>query len=229
MKPAHLRYDTEEGFTLIELLVVIAIIAILAAILVPVVGNAQRSGLKVKSITSARQIATGLYAWAMDHDRTYPDSSGAEYGGKQGSSPSGSLGGGMTAENRPLYTYIEEPAAFKAAGDEGDGIISDTSVFDAVGTSYIMATDGGSAESSGILSIRNTSVSAIISPSTKVAVNEPTVYNDRDPRTTPESRWYSKDHAGVVGFIDGHSAYILNQEYSQTPEDNEDILSREYY
>lgn len=229
MTLSHLRKQSKAGFTLIELLVVIAIIGILGAFLVPVVGNALKNGRKVKSITSARQVATGLYTWALDNKRVYPDSSGAEYGGKQGSSPSGSLGGGMEAESRPLYTYIEEPEAFKAAGDEGDGVISDTSVFDAVGTSYIMATSGGSAESSGIETIRDTSVSSIISPSTKVAVNEPTLFNNRDPRTTPESKWYSQEHAGVVGFIDGHAAYILNEDYSQLPEDEEEILTRQYY
>ncbi|HXB60838.1 MAG TPA: prepilin-type N-terminal cleavage/methylation domain-containing protein [Candidatus Acidoferrales bacterium] len=58
------------GFTLIELLVVIAIIAILAAILLPVLARAKQQALGVRCISNMRQLAM---AWIM----YYGDNKGA--------------------------------------------------------------------------------------------------------------------------------------------------------
>ena len=61
------RRTKARGFTLIELLVVIAIIAILAAILFPVLTNARRQGRVSSCQSNIRQIAVSVFMYADDN------------------------------------------------------------------------------------------------------------------------------------------------------------------
>jgi prepilin-type N-terminal cleavage/methylation domain-containing protein len=63
------------AFTLIELLVVIAIIAILAAVLLPVLAAAKRRGLEAQCINNVKQLAVGWVLYATDNqDYMLPNS-----------------------------------------------------------------------------------------------------------------------------------------------------------
>ena len=60
------------GFTLIELLVVIAIIAILAAILLPILSKARRKSLRAVDINNLREYAQGAFMYAGEFNDWYP-------------------------------------------------------------------------------------------------------------------------------------------------------------
>jgi prepilin-type N-terminal cleavage/methylation domain-containing protein/prepilin-type processing-associated H-X9-DG protein len=120
------------GFTLIELLVVIAIIAILAAILLPVLSRAKQQALGIQCMASLRQLMVAV--------KMYPDDNGGHFSPNPDyeSSPSwvaGNMSGGISiggpypgvdATNSALLVnskysvlapYVSTPAIFKCPAD----------------------------------------------------------------------------------------------------------------
>lgn len=70
MKRCELK--NRPGFTLIELLVVIAIVALLAAILFPVLSRARENARRSSCQSNLKQIALGLLQYAQDYDERLP-------------------------------------------------------------------------------------------------------------------------------------------------------------
>ena len=60
-------FPNQRGFTLVELLVVIAIIAILAALLLPVLSRAKGAARRTVCISNTRQVNLALRQYADDH------------------------------------------------------------------------------------------------------------------------------------------------------------------
>jgi len=61
------------AFTLVELLVVVGIIALLAALLLPVMGTAQRRAATVRCINNFKQLQTAWHLYELDHQELPPN------------------------------------------------------------------------------------------------------------------------------------------------------------
>jgi prepilin-type N-terminal cleavage/methylation domain-containing protein len=66
------QHSRNRAFTLIELMVVIAIIAILAALLLPVLGRAKQAAYRIQCVNNLKQLATAINTYADDHNDFLP-------------------------------------------------------------------------------------------------------------------------------------------------------------
>jgi prepilin-type N-terminal cleavage/methylation domain-containing protein len=67
-----LKFNRKQGFTLIELLVVIAIIAILAAILLPVLAQARAKAVRAQCMSNLHQMELAIASYCVDSQDRLP-------------------------------------------------------------------------------------------------------------------------------------------------------------
>ena len=112
-----------QGFTLIELLVVIAIIAILAAMLLPVLASAKAKAQRIQCTSQVKQLALGVTLFTGDNNEMFPP------GGWQGVTATiawdcwinNYIGGNAPQKDMTSGVFIspDDPAAAAEAGALG--------------------------------------------------------------------------------------------------------------
>jgi prepilin-type N-terminal cleavage/methylation domain-containing protein/prepilin-type processing-associated H-X9-DG protein len=70
---------SNKGFTLIELLVVIAIIAVLVALLLPVLSSTKARARQTACLNNLKQINLGVHLYSADYGETLPNTGTATY------------------------------------------------------------------------------------------------------------------------------------------------------
>lgn len=194
--------NSRVAFTLIELLVVIAIIAILAGLLLPAITRARERGRQIRCAANVKQVAAGLLMFANDNRRRLPSPT-SEY------TVGGKTAGGVAAEARPLFRYLPDAPLFQCPSDRGGSRDNLNNAFDERGSSYCFPIT----TQAGISNAANTLITSFVYASKKVIVFEPPFFEGA-PETDFRNQWHSSQKASVLGFLDGHTEFLLSSNYS---------------
>ncbi|MEM8781556.1 MAG: type II secretion system protein [Planctomycetota bacterium] len=132
MRPARTR---NAAFTLIELLVVIGIIAVLVAILVPVLGNARDAGKAAVCLSNLRSLSQATLAYSADYRQRVPQPGNENSLSTQQQRDAlwfnaldpylGQVVSDGTAADRNYDTYKQDPVYLELPVDPVDGQSND--------------------------------------------------------------------------------------------------------
>ena len=223
-----MKRKTETAFTLTELLVVIAILAILAALLLPVLSGAKARAQRTVCLTNLRQISLGVRMYSDDSNDASPSPSGTNfmilytgykelmkrYVGLNGASsqrdklfacPADVLNPGGLVGTNALNTFVKKsihdfpPDYSSYAFNGGDNLTRPTKKPDVNFT---------------LLGLGNVKLSSVNHPSRTIMVAEfpvlfPYSWHDRSSHGVPGWSFPQfNDSKNVVSFVDGHVSYI---------------------
>jgi prepilin-type N-terminal cleavage/methylation domain-containing protein/prepilin-type processing-associated H-X9-DG protein len=212
---------TRRGFTLIELLVVIAIIAILAALLLPVLSRAKERSQRIACLSNQRQLGLAWHIYSDDLNGGLPLNDWY-LNGNVARSPSNSwVTGNAVADTDPatitdgsLYSYAKNAKIYKCPADHG--MIEGTPIpkYRSIALSCYL---GGPEEDTVRWDVHPVSRMSQIRSPTKTLT-----FIDEDDLTiddghflypnTPNDNWYNipawrHQNGTVLVFADGHSEY----------------------
>ena len=215
MKP---RSGFEKGFTLVELLVVIAIIAILAALLMPVLSSAKARAKRTECLNDLKQINLGVHLYAGDNGDILPDTGPATYIlYKEVVKSYVGLHGPSSAQDKVFacpadtYYYDESTQAYVSHGRHEERTVDFSSyVFNGAN---LLGTNYPNFAYNGILpGIGGQKLSAIKNSAKTILVAEASAlepYSWHQPKPPAPGGWPMFNEArNLVGLADSHVSYI---------------------
>jgi prepilin-type N-terminal cleavage/methylation domain-containing protein len=216
------------GFTLIELLVVIAILGVLAALLLPALSRAKASAKRTDCINNMRQISLGIHLYAGDNGDTLPAAPNVtgttiqtndcgifykrlmkNYVGLQGtSSPQDKV----FACPADAFFYDGFPSLAYKAKSLHDQFDSDYSsyVFNG-GNGYTNVAPPAFLNETSWPGVFGRKIATIKAPVRTVLLAEYSAISPwswHQPQKLPSGKKGVNDAKNMVGFVDGHVAYI---------------------
>ena len=227
-------FQRKQCFTLIELLVVIAIIAILAAMLLPVLRSAVEKGHQVTCLNKLKQIGYGVQGYTDDNKEYKP----CVCWNNNGSSPVGyhyrQIGGTATKNIAPHYTPSSENSTFwqcpavtaVTQATTNYGMSAHHGLTQHLKYDLVCRTgDDDGSKLSRIVSLSKTwiytcglrwGISCYKPPATNISNSIPSGWN-MAPKSSKESRVFAA-HKKVIPmlFCDGHGELVLRQYYDST-------------
>lgn len=218
---------TVRGFTLIELLVVVAIIAILAALLLPVLSSAKAKAQRTVCVNNLRQINMGVRMYSDDSNDASPSSSDTNSDLFTGYKALMKNYVGLNDASSPRDKVFACPAdKFNYSGlfsNGGPTYLIQRSFHDDPQFAYSSyAFNGGdnspTTVSNEVISLHFTlpgltgvKLSSVQHPGRTVLVEEyPATfpYSWHDPSSHAVADMFFYDSKNVVSFVDGHVSYI---------------------